>query len=90
MVQSTSITGGTVTGNLQAYALSVQNGTGVALNGHTLTLGDGTNPAGLILNGGASISGGMLAFGGSEGVIWIGGLAATPIPSRLRSPAAAG
>ena len=74
VVQSTSITGGTVTGNLQAYALSVQNGTGVALNGHTLTLGDGTNPAGLILNGGASISGGMLAFGGSEGVIWIGGL----------------
>ncbi len=74
VVQSTSITGGTVTGNLQAYALSVQNGTGIALNGHTLTLGDGTNPAGLILNGGASISGGMLAFGGSEGVIWIGGL----------------
>jgi outer membrane autotransporter protein len=74
VVQSTSITGGTVTGNLQAYALSVQNGTGIALNGNILTLGDGTNPAGLILNGGASISGGTLAFGGSEGVIWIGGL----------------
>ena len=74
MIQSTSITGGTVTGNLQAYALSVQNGTGIALNGHTLTLGDGTDPAGLILNGGASITGGTLAFGGSEGVIWIGGL----------------
>jgi fibronectin-binding autotransporter adhesin len=74
VIQSTSITGGTVTGNLQAYALSVQNGTGIALNGHTLTLGDGTDPAGLILNGGASITGGTLAFGGSEGVIWIGGL----------------
>ena len=72
--QSTSITGGTVTSNLQAYALSVQNGTGIALNGHTLTLGDGANPAGLILNGGASITGGTLAFGGSEGVIWIAGL----------------
>jgi autotransporter-associated beta strand protein len=74
VVQSASITGGTVTGNLQAYALSVQNGTGIALNGNTLTLGDGTHPAGLILNGGASITGGTLAFGGSEGVIWIGGL----------------
>jgi fibronectin-binding autotransporter adhesin len=74
VIQSTSITGGTVAGNLQAYALSVQNGTGIALNGHTLTLGDGTDPAGLILNGGASISNGTLAFGGSEGVIWIGGL----------------
>ncbi len=29
---------------------------GIALNGHTLTLGDGTDPAGLILNGGASIT----------------------------------
>lgn len=73
VVQSTSITGVTVTGNLQAYALSVQNGTGIALNGHTLTLGDNTNPAGLILNGGASISAGTLAFGGSQGVIWLAG-----------------
>ena len=73
VIQSTSITGGTVTGNLQAYALSVQNGTGVALNGHTLTLGDGTDPAGLILNGGASITNGTLAFGGSEGIIWFAG-----------------
>ena len=46
--QGTGITGTTVTGNLSAYALSVQNGTGIALNGHTLTLGDGTDPAGLI------------------------------------------
>ncbi|MGC1776384.1 MAG: autotransporter domain-containing protein [Xanthobacteraceae bacterium] len=73
VVQSTSITGATVTGSLQAYALSVQNGTGIALNGHTLTLGDGTDPAGLILDGGASISNGTLAFGGSEGVIWLAG-----------------
>jgi autotransporter-associated beta strand protein len=71
--QSTSITGATVGSNLQAYALSVQNGTGIALNGHTLTLGDGINPAGLILNGGASISNGTLATGGSELVIWLAG-----------------
>jgi outer membrane autotransporter protein len=71
--QSTSITGATVTGNLQAYALSVQNGVGIALNGNTLTLGNGTTPAGLILNGGASITGGTLAFGGSEGIIWLAG-----------------
>jgi autotransporter-associated beta strand protein len=71
--QSTSVTGTTVGSNLQAYALSVQNGIGIALNGHTLTLGDGSNPAGLILNGGASISNGTLATGGSELVIWSAG-----------------
>ena len=71
--QSTSITGTTVANNLQAYALSVQNGTGIALNGHTLTLGDGSNPVGLILDGGASISNGALATGGSELVVWLAG-----------------
>jgi fibronectin-binding autotransporter adhesin len=71
--QSTSITGGTVTGSLQAYALSVQNGIGIALNGNTLGLGDGSHPAGLILNGGASITNGTLNFAGSEGIIWFAG-----------------
>ena len=73
VLQSTNITGATVSSNLQAYALSVQNGTGIALNGHTLTLGDGSHPAGLILNGGASITGSTLATGGSELVIWQAG-----------------
>jgi len=63
----------TLAGNTSAYALSVQNATTVNLGGNTLTLGTGTTPAGLILNGGASITNGTLAFGGSEGVIWIGG-----------------
>ena len=63
----------TLTGNISAYALSVQNKIAVNLGTHTLTLGDGTDPAGLILNGGASITNGALAFGGSEGIIWIAG-----------------
>ena len=44
---------------------------------NTLTLGDGTNPAGLILASGSSINNGTLAFGGSEGVIWLGGTGTT-------------
>jgi autotransporter-associated beta strand protein len=58
-----------------AYALNVQKGISITNTGHTLTLGDGTNPAGLIFNGGSGsgISGGTLAFGGSEAVINISG-----------------
>ncbi len=67
-------TNATLTGNVTAYALSVQNATAVNLGGNTLTLGNGSTPAGLILNGGASITNGTLAFGSSEGVIWIGGI----------------
>jgi fibronectin-binding autotransporter adhesin len=65
--------GATLAANTSAYALSVQNGTAVNLGTHILMLGDGVNPAGLILNGGASVTNGTLAFGGSEGIIWIAG-----------------
>ena len=47
--------------------------------GKTLTVGDGTQPAGIILNAqgsaaaGATISGGMIDFGTSEGVVWTAG-----------------
>ncbi|MGD0848637.1 ParB-like protein [Bradyrhizobium sp.] len=71
--QSASITGTTVTGNLAAYALNVQNAVGINLNGNTLTLGDGSHPAGLILDGGASITNGTLATGASELVVWMAG-----------------
>ncbi len=63
-------------GNTSALALNIQKGFNVTLNaGTTLTLGDGTDPAGLILNGGSGsgITAGTLAFGGSEGVIAING-----------------
>jgi autotransporter-associated beta strand protein len=62
----------TLAANTQVYALNITNGVTVSLGTHTLTLGDGTDPAGLILQN-AAISGGTLAFGGSEGVIWLKG-----------------
>ncbi|MDR3461360.1 MAG: ParB-like protein [Beijerinckiaceae bacterium] len=61
------------TGNVSAFALNTE-GKNITLGAsNTLTLGDGTNPAGLILASGTTISNGTLAFGGSEGVIWLSG-----------------
>jgi len=62
----------TAAGNVAAFALNTEGKT-IGLGGHTLTLGDGTNAAGLILASGSAISNGTLAFGGSEGVIWMSG-----------------
>jgi fibronectin-binding autotransporter adhesin len=65
-----------LTGNTDAFALNIQKGDNVTIGaGHTLTLGDGTDPAGLILNGGSGsgLTGGTLAFGSSEAVISING-----------------
>jgi autotransporter-associated beta strand protein len=62
----------TLAANAQAYALLVNSGVTITATGHTLTLGDGTDAAGLILSNGA-ISGGTLAFGGSEAVIFAKG-----------------
>ena len=62
----------TATGNVAAYALNTEGKT-VALATHTLTIGDGVDPAGLILSTGTAISNGTLAFGSSEGVIWMSG-----------------
>jgi fibronectin-binding autotransporter adhesin len=58
-------------GAVAAYALNT-NGHTVSLGSNTLTIGDGTDDAGLILDGGA-ISGGTLAFSTSQGVIWLSG-----------------
>lgn len=62
-----------LTANVNAYALNVQRNTAIT-GAFTLTLGDGTNPASLILNGTASnvssIGVSTLAFGGSEAVIF--------------------
>ena len=64
------------TGNVAAYALNTEGRT-ITLGTNTLTIGNGTAPAGLILATGSAISGGTLAFGGSEGVIWLSGTNAT-------------
>ena len=67
-----------LTGNLSAstplaaYALNT-NGKTLTLNGNTLTLGDGSSATGLIMANGSNISSGNLAFGGSEGIVWLSG-----------------
>ena len=65
---------GTLAADTHAYALKVDSGAIITATGRTLTLGDGTNPAGLILSGSsAAINGGTLAFGGSEAVVVVRG-----------------
>ena len=69
-----NVSANTTADNAQVYALRVHNGATVTVNsGKTLTVGDGVNPAGVILNNSsaaiAGISGGTLDFGASEGVV---------------------
>jgi fibronectin-binding autotransporter adhesin len=64
----------TLAANAQAYALKVDDGKVITATGFTITLGDGTDPAGLIMDGGsAAITGGTLAFGGSQAIIFAKG-----------------
>jgi len=65
----------TLSKNAQAYALNVQKSATIALGNNTLTLGNGSGAAGLILNGGnvATLSGGTLNFGAAEGVVDVSG-----------------
>ena len=64
----------TLAANAQAYALKVNDGSVITATGFTITLGNGTNPAGLIMDGGsAAINGGTLQFNGSEAVIYAKG-----------------
>lgn len=62
----------TLSGNASAYALKIESGKTITLGSNTLTLGDGVNPAGLSLASTTPISGGTLAFGGSEAIVWLG------------------
>ncbi|WP_158811725.1 autotransporter domain-containing protein [Beijerinckia sp. L45] len=64
-------------GNVSAFALNTEGKTITLGAANSLTLGDGTDAAGLILATGSAISQGTLAFGGSEGVIWLSGTNAT-------------
>lgn len=61
---------GTLAANAQAYALRIDNGKTITATGFTITLGDGTDGAGLIMEGTAAITGGTLAFGGSQAFIY--------------------
>ena len=72
---ATTATSNTVTAASRIYALKVDSG--AAVNGTTLTLGDGTHTAGLIINSNSvstptQISA-PIAFGSSEGAVYVGG-----------------
>ena len=73
----------TLTTSESAYALKVLPGVTVTATGQTLNLGNGTGQAGLILNGNASLSGGTLALGAAEGVVYAGGIAGSTISSAI-------
>ena len=67
--------GGTSTLNTDAsvYALSVENGSSAYFtNNATLTIGDGTRVAGLLINSAAIYGSGTINFGTSEGLIYVG------------------
>jgi fibronectin-binding autotransporter adhesin len=60
-----------ISGPVSAYAL--RTNVPISLNGNALTLGNGTGQSGLILNSGASITGGNITFGPTEGVVFAQG-----------------
>jgi len=62
----------TITAPTHVFALNVNDGATITATGQTLTLGDGTDPAGLIIQNG-EIKNGTLAFGGSEAIIYAKG-----------------
>lgn len=69
-----NVTANASTDSVHVHALRVHNGAVLTVNsGQTLTVGDGVNPAGVILNNSISVTaglnGGTLDFGTSEGVI---------------------
>ncbi|MDX9866420.1 MAG: autotransporter-associated beta strand repeat-containing protein [Kiritimatiellia bacterium] len=69
-----NVTANASTDSVHVHALRVHNGAVLTVNsGQTLTVGDGVNPAGVILNNSsgvtAGLNGGTLDFGTSEGVI---------------------
>jgi autotransporter-associated beta strand protein len=75
----------TIGGNVTAYALKTNQA--INLNGNSLTLGNGSGQAGLILNGG-SVTNGNISFGNAEGLIYLQGT--TTIGSAGNSLAGAG
>jgi autotransporter-associated beta strand protein len=63
---------GTLAANAQAYALKVDSGATITATGFTITLGNGSGQAGLIMSNGI-IAGGTLAFGAAEADIFAKG-----------------
>lgn len=65
----------TLTTNVEAYAVQLDSGATVTIgSGKTLKVGDGVNPAGIVLNSSdtkrATLTGGAIDFGASQGIFW--------------------
>jgi autotransporter-associated beta strand protein len=71
-------TGATLTAPAAAYALRTNQA--IVLGGNTLTLGDGSQFSGLILNTGAAITGGTIAFTSTENMVHVLGTASLGVP----------
>ncbi|MEQ1861776.1 MAG: autotransporter-associated beta strand repeat-containing protein [Chthoniobacteraceae bacterium] len=79
-------TGSPLTASRAVYAF--KTATTLSLGAFTLRVGDGfttgaNSSGGIILNGGAGISSGVLDFGQSEGVIYVAGAATSAISSAI-------
>lgn len=80
--------GGPLTGNRAAYAIKA--GSSLDLGGKTLSLGDTAtlnafSAGGLILNGGANVTNGVLNFGNAEGIIYVDPAAPSTISAAITS-----
>jgi fibronectin-binding autotransporter adhesin len=62
-----------VSANPSAYALKTAVATDLGGANHTLTLGNGSGQAGLIVNDGGSVFDGNITFGGAEGLVHVSG-----------------
>ena len=85
----TSAVSVTINGGGSIGALITASGQAATLTG-TVTVGDGTNPAGIIMNGNTAtgvtpITGGTVAFGNSEGVIYAFNSNGTPSTLNIAS-----
>ncbi len=79
----------TLAANAAASVLKIDNQRTLTLGSNTLTLGNGVDPTGLILSGSgsntANITGGTLAFGGSEAIIYSRSTAGTTVGNTISS-----
>jgi autotransporter-associated beta strand protein len=79
-----------LTANRAFHALNLTRGTTLNGNSYTLSIGDGSSPAGFIMNGTngnpLTVNVGQLAFGGSEGIVYTGGSQTSAVANVINAP----